>query len=42
MMRKAVNQEVHLCDALSKIAEGHPISRIHELTPWSADEVDHE
>ena len=29
-----LNPEVYLRDALSKIAEGHPISRIDELMPW--------
>jgi transposase len=30
-----VNPEAYLCDTLAKIAEGHPISRIGELMPWS-------
>jgi hypothetical protein len=29
-----VNPEGYLRDALAKIAEGHPISRTHELMPW--------
>jgi transposase len=29
-----MNPESYLCDTLSKIAEGHPISRIDELMPW--------
>ena len=24
----------HLCDTLSKIAKGHPISRVNELRAW--------
>jgi transposase len=30
-----LNPEAYLCDTLFKIAEGHPISRIDELMPWS-------
>ena len=29
-----VNPEVYLRDILTKIAAGHPISRIDELMPW--------
>jgi hypothetical protein len=29
-----VNPEAYLRDTLTKIAEGHPISRIDELLPW--------
>jgi hypothetical protein len=29
-----VNPETYLRDTLAKIAEGHPISRIDDLTPW--------
>jgi hypothetical protein len=29
------NPEAHLRDTLAKIADGHPISRIDELMPWS-------
>ena len=29
------NPETYLRDTLAKIAEGHPISRINELTPWA-------
>ena len=29
-----VNPEAYLRDTLTKIAEGHPISRIDELMPW--------
>jgi hypothetical protein len=30
-----LNPEAYLCDTLTKIAEGHPISLIDELMPWS-------
>jgi hypothetical protein len=30
-----VNPEGFLRDALAKIADGHPISRIEELMPWA-------
>ena len=30
-----VNPEAYLTDTLSKIADGHPISRISELMPWA-------
>jgi hypothetical protein len=30
-----MNPEAYLRDTLTKIAEGHPISRIDELMPWS-------
>jgi len=30
-----VNPEAYLRDTLSRIAEGHPISRIEQLVPWS-------
>jgi IS66 C-terminal element len=29
-----VNPESYLTDILTKIADGHPINRIDELTPW--------
>jgi hypothetical protein len=29
-----MNPESYLRDTLTKIAEGHPISRINELMPW--------
>jgi len=29
-----VNPEAYLRETLTKIAEGHPISRIDELMPW--------
>jgi hypothetical protein len=29
-----LNPETYLCDALMKIAKGHPIKRIEELVPW--------
>ena len=29
-----VNPEAYLKDILTKIADGHPINRIDELTPW--------
>jgi hypothetical protein len=29
-----VNPEAYLRDALTKIAEGHPITRIDQLMPW--------
>ena len=29
-----VNPEAYLKDTLAKIAEGHPINRIHALMPW--------
>jgi transposase len=31
-----VNPEAYLCDTLTKIADGHPISRINELMPWQS------
>jgi len=31
-----MNPEAYLRDTLTKIAEGHPISRIGELMPWNA------
>lgn len=31
----AVNPEAYLTDTLARIANGHPISRIHELLPWA-------
>jgi len=31
-----MNPESYLRDTLTKIAEGHPISRIGELMPWNA------
>jgi transposase len=31
-----MNPEAYLRDTLTKIAEGHPISRIDELMPWQA------
>ena len=31
-----VNPEAYLNDTLAKIAEGHPISRINELMPWTS------
>jgi hypothetical protein len=30
-----VNPEAYLTDTLSRIADGHPISRISELMPWT-------
>jgi transposase len=30
-----LNPEAYLRDTLTKIAEGHPISRIDEVMPWS-------
>jgi transposase len=30
-----VNREAYLTDTLSRIAAGHPISRIPELVPWA-------
>lgn len=30
-----VNPHAYLTDTLSKIAAGHPISRISELMPWA-------
>jgi transposase len=36
-----LNPEAYLSDMLAKIADGHPISRIDELMPWSAGGVDH-
>jgi hypothetical protein len=30
-----VNPQAYLTDTLSKIAAGHPISRISELMPWA-------
>ena len=33
-----VNPEAYLRDTLTKIADGHPISRIGELLPWAAQE----
>jgi transposase len=29
-----INPEAYLRNTLTKIAEGHPISRIDELMPW--------
>jgi transposase len=29
-----LNPEAYLSETLSKIAEGHPITRIDELLPW--------
>ena len=29
-----LNPEAYLKDVLTRIAEGHPINRIDELTPW--------
>jgi len=34
-----VNPEAYLSDTLTKIAEGHPISRINELLPWQPTTV---
>ena len=34
-MMNDINPETYLRDTLAKIAEGHPISRIDELMPWS-------
>jgi hypothetical protein len=34
------NPEAYLRDTLTKIAEGHPISRIDELMPWRRLPVD--
>jgi transposase len=34
----SVNPEAYLRDTLARIAEGHPISRIDELLPWSVAE----
>ena len=31
-----VNPEAYLCDTLTKIADGHPISRINALMPWQS------
>lgn len=31
-----VNPEAYMRDTLTKIAEGHPISRIEELMPWNS------
>jgi len=30
-----VNPQAYLTDTLSRIAAGHPISRISELMPWT-------
>lgn len=30
-----VNPEVYLRDTLAKITEGHRMSRLHELMPWT-------
>jgi transposase len=34
-----INPETYLRNTLTKIAEGHPISRLDELMPWSPDET---
>jgi transposase len=34
-----LNPEAYLRDTLAKIAEGHPISRIDELMPWTRDRL---
>ena len=31
-----LNPEAYLRDTLDRIANGHPISQIHELMPWKA------
>ena len=30
-----LNPETYLCDTLDKMANGHPISQIDQLMPWS-------
>ena len=37
-----VNPETYLTDILAKIAAGHPINRISELTPWAFQSPPHD